>query len=445
MLDKAPPNSIEAEMSVLGSILMDNSSLDTAREFVSANDFYREAHRCIFDAAVLLATRNEPVDITTLSEMLRKTGDLQKTGGVAYLAELVDYVPTSANIAYYARTVQSKAFERRVLDHARETVGMIYAQKPLHEVMDHISAITGSMPDKKAEPAKMPQIIADTLSNIENRYQNRGKLQGISYGIPALDKATNGLHRGDLIIVAGRPGMGKSAFSGNILETASKAGLHSLLFSLEMNKCDITERFVASHGSVKYHHIQSGYITNDEWPRITEAASRIDTWRLAIDDTPAMMLAEINIKAKRQKKQGLDLIVVDYLQLMPISNQKDSRTIALGEISRGLKQLAREVDAAVIAVSQLNRSVDSRPDKRPNMSDLRDSGQIEQDADVILFPFRPAVYCQHCKDRVQDATHDFEGHQMKAEIIIEKQRKGRSNISIPVAWLGEYQKFVELV
>jgi replicative DNA helicase len=236
--------------------------------------------------------------------------------------------------------------------------------------------------------------------------------------------------------------MGKSALAGNILAHLGASRKSGLLFTLEMSRGDIIDRIAAGHG-VKYQNIRSGELSELEWSRLTKAMSEIHGWRLAIDDTPAISLRDIRSKARQQKRKGLDLVVIDYLQLMALPN-KESRVQGLGEVSRGLKQLARELDVPVVALSQLNRGLEQRNDKRPMMSDLRDSGEIEQDADVILFPFREAAYCPLCRDRVNDGKHNYREHQAKAEIIIEKQRAGERNISVPACWLGEYQKFEQL-
>lgn len=442
--EKLPPQSLESEMSVLGGILMDNQAVDTVHDLLTIEDFYRESHRLIFSAMADLADKNEPIDLVTLSTALKSKGHLEQVGGGAYLYTLSDYVPTSANIAYYCKIVSGKAAERRVLNHTQTAATMIYQGESLTEVISELEkAIQLPTANKTTEPVSAKDSLRDAVKILEQRYESKGVIQGISYGLGCLDKVTDGLHRGDLIIIAGRPSMGKTTFALNILESVCASGLSGLLFSLEMSRQNNIDKMISSQGKVKYHHIRGGQFDGGDWQRIIKASSRIHDWRLFIDDTPAISLYELRSKARRLKKKQLDVIVVDYLQLMTLPS-KDSRVQGLGEVSRGLKQLARELDVAIIALSQLSRSVDSRNDKRPVMSDLRDSGEIEQDADVILFPFRPASYCQQCKDRVDDGNHNYREHGAKAEIIIEKQRNGERNLSIPVVWLGEYQTFLPL-
>ena len=290
----------------------------------------------------------------------------------------------------------------------------------------------------------MKSLIPKSIKNLEKRYEDKGKVTGISYGWPKLDKATNGMTRGDLIIIAGRPSMGKSAMASNICESVCLQGKSAALFSLEMAKEQLIERFFASNGSLNFGRIRSGYFLDRDWSKLSTAAGVLHNFDLFIDDTPAVTLHDIRVKARNVKrKHGLDLIVIDYLQLMGMSS-KESRVLEIGKVSRGLKQLARELDVPVVLLSQLNRGVDGRSDKRPTMSDLRDSGEIEQDADVILFPFRPAAYCDSCRDKVNNAGHDVEMHQSVAEFIIEKQRNGERNIKVPVLWQGKYQRFISL-
>ena len=435
-----PPQSNEAEMSVLGGIFLENKAIDTVHEFLISDDFYRQNHREIFNAMADLHSKNNPIDLVTTCEVLKKAGKLEEVGGGAYVATLVAYVPTAANIAYYCQIVQGKAEERKLLSGAQEAIGMIQLGREAIEVREHLEKIALEAPRKSSEPVGVQQALRESMKGIKTRHENKGQIHGISYGIHSLDLKTMGLSNGHLIVIAGRPSMGKTAMAGNVIESACVGGKTVLVFSLEMPRDDIIDRFISSHGSIKYHNIRSGQLEGTEWDKLVTVAAKIHEWPLFIDDTPGISLREIKAKAKRQKRNGLDLVVVDYIQLMSLPS-KENRTQAIGEVSRGLKQLARELEIPVIALSQLSRGVETRPDKRPLMSDLRDSGEIEQDADVILFPFRPTVYCAKCKDGVKDAEHDCEMHRLKAEIIIEKQRHGERNLSIPVAWIGEFQRF----
>lgn len=436
---RLPPQNIEAEMSVLGGILLDNNAIDTVHEHLTADDFYRPTHRLIFQAAAELSDRNEPIDIISMAETLTLSGRLDEIGGAAYLGILVDYVPTSANIAYYCRTVKKKAAERRLITHAQAAIGLLYDGGGIVEATARLESAIQQPMARHTAPVGMSQSVRETAARIEKRYESQGQIQGIPFGIAALDKATSGLQRGDLTIIAGRPSMGKSAFALNLLSSVCTSGYNAMLFTLEMSRAGILDRLCAAHG-IRYERLRNGWLKEMDWHNLARAMAEINGWKLWIDDTPAISLREIRAKARRQKREGLDVVVVDYLQLMALAG-KENRTQGLGEISRGLKQLARELDVSVVALSQLNRSVDSRPDKRPMMSDLRDSGEIEQDADVILFPFRAAAYCPKCRERVSDGIHNYREHQADAEIIVEKQREGERYISVPVCWIGEYQRF----
>lgn len=437
-----PPQSIEAEMSTLSGILVDNEAINRALEIITPDDLYRESHRKIMRAMIELYTRNEPCDLTTLTAILKKRGELEGVGGGAYLAALDEYSPMAANIAYYCKIVKEKALERRLITDVQVATQIIYSGGTIEDAVLKLENAIQPTVKQNSAPVAVIQASREAIKRIEQRFENRGQIQGIPYGLEGLDAPTSGMHRGELIIIAARPSMGKTALAvGNFIASACGVGLKGMLFTLEMSRVDIVDRLIAGQG-VKYHHIRNGQLSDSDMTKIHNGMARIHTWGLFIDDTPAISLREIRAKARRQKRDGLDLIVVDYLQLMSMAGSKESnRTQGLGEISRGLKQLARELDVPVIALSQLSRAVDSRPDKRPMMSDLRDSGEIEQDADIILFPYRPAAYCQKCRDRVNDGGHNYREHQAKAEIIIEKQRAGERNLSIPVCWLGEYQRF----
>lgn len=441
---RVPPQSVESEMSVLGGILLDAGATDVALELVTADDFYREAHRKIFKAMCRLNDRNEPCDLITLTHELHKTGDLEEVGGGAYIAMLVDYVPTAANIAYYCKIVVEKALERRLLQSAQDTMSMIHDKKPAAAVIEQMESSLTSFTAKtdKGGPVGAGELVRESMARTEKRRELTGDMTGMSWGIAELDKATTGIQKGEVIVLAGRPSMGKTALALNIVRSVCLNGHSAMVFSLEMGRVDCTDRILSDLGNVQFHHMRTGKLWDKEWGPLTNAHSQFSQWKLSIDDTPGVTLAKIKSRAKKQKREGLDLIVIDYLQLMGMpTTGSDNRTQALGATSRGLKQLARELDIAVVLLSQLNRSVDSRPDKRPLMSDLRDSGEIEQDADVIIFPYRPAAYCQKCRDKVDDPMHDLKEHQKEAEIIIEKQRNGERNLSIDVLWIGQHQRF----
>ena len=439
-----PPQSLESEMSVLGAIFVDNDAIDTAHDLLKPEDLYKETHRTIFKAMSVLSDRREPIDLVTVSNVLKGNGELEMVGGGAYLYSLSEYVPMAANIGHYCRIVKEKAAERRLILKAREAIGLAFQGGKLDEALTKLEAAIQPEIDKQGNaPVAVDQTIRDAMARMEFRRENRGRITGIPYGINGLDKATLGMHPGELIIVAGRPSMGKSALGGNFIRSAADESKIPMLFTLEMARTDIMDRIFAGFG-VAYQNIRSGMLKENDYPKLIKAAERARKWTFPIDDTPAISLRDLRAKARRQKKQGLDLLVIDYLQLMSVSDPKISRVLGIGEISRGLKQLARELEIPVVCLSQLSRSVDSRNDKRPMMSDLRDSGEIEQDADVILFPYRPAAYCEKCRDKIDNSDHNLAQHQAQAEIIIEKQRAGERNISVPVIWRGEFQRFEDL-
>ncbi|KAB0668953.1 replicative DNA helicase [Oryzomonas sagensis] len=437
---KLPPQDAAAEMSVLGSIFLDNETVHTALSILSGDDFYREPHRKIFGAMVSLSDADSPIDAITLNDELRRRGDLEAVGGMAYILTLADYTPTAANCAYYCRIVKDRALNRRMITVGNELTALGYAEEPgAGELLE--SALMKLSVQQKNEPVAVTDLLRDANKRLQARHDRRGQVQGMSFGIPALDNITEGLHRGDLVIIAGRPSMGKSALASNIAENICGATNDAgMIFSLEMSRENIMDRMITSRGRINYTRMRSGQLHDTEWTKCVRAQEQISRMRLLIDDTPAISLREIRSKCRKQKRSGLDLVVVDYLQLMRMS-EKNNRSQEVGECSRGLKQLARELDCAVVLLSQLSRAVENRPNKKPTMSDLRDSGEIEQDADMILFPFRPAVYCQKCIDRVDDDHHNLYEHMSVAELIIAKQRNGEANRSIPLIWLGEFQRF----
>ena len=439
---KIPPFNQDAEMSVLGAVFIDNESLHTALALINTGDFYKEEHRKIYQAMIDLDGGGKPIDLVTICDQLRgrRKGELEEIGGAQYLLALIDYVPTSANIAHYCQIVKDRSLNRKMIEVARELESLGYAEDPgagelLEQALNKLSI------HHKNEPANAPDLLMDAHKRLQVRHDNRGIIQGMPYGLENLDAVTGGIHRGDLVIIAGRPSMGKSALASNVAENVCGASDDAaIMFSLEMSKENIIDRMICSRGRINYSRMRSGQLQDTEWARNMRASEQISRMNLFVDDTPGISLPEIKTKCRKQKRSGLDLVIVDYLQLMKL-NDKGNRSQEVGEASRGLKQIARELDVAVVLLSQLNRSVDSRPNKKPAMSDLRDSGEIEQDADVILFPFRPAVYCQKCIDRVDDESHNLQEHMNVAEIIIAKQRNGEANLSLPVLWFGEYQRF----
>lgn len=330
---------------------------------------------------------------------------------------------------------RSKGFQ--LADLAREIMkGKDSPSETLALVEKRVAEIAGRETDKALT---IREILKQTCKDLEYRYENKGQLFGMPTGFPDLDKATTGIHPGELWIVAGRPGMGKSSFGVNVLEGAAKEGKRGRIFSTEMKMGQLVERMLSSQSKVNFGRIRSGDFQDADWSRMSHGMGIMNNFPITVDECPGVTLQEIKSRCRKQKREGLDIVVIDYLQRMNIPG--DNRSRAVGEVSRALKDLAMELDMAVILLSQLNRSLESRHDKRPLMSDLRDSGEIEQDADVILFPYREAVYCQKCKDKVETSDHNTMIHQAKAELIIEKQRNGAAPINVPVVWLREFVKF----
>ncbi|BDV41980.1 replicative DNA helicase [Geotalea uraniireducens] len=446
-LRKIPPQSLEAEMSILGGILLDNEAINRTLEIIEAEDFYRESHRKLFRAMVELSSRSEPCDLITLTDLLKRHGELEEIGGAAYLATLVDYVPTAANIAYYCKIVKEKSVSRRLITAATEIVTMGYdAETTVDELLDSAQKSIFEISDNKLRPAFTPvgAILKDTFRHIETLYEKKEHVTGVPTGYYDLDKMTAGFQRGDLIIIAGRPSMGKTAFALNIAQYAAAhadSPAPAAIFSLEMSKEQLVMRLLCSESRVDASRLRTGHLIDTDWHKLTSGADKLSKAKLFIDDTPAIPIMEMRAKSRRLKAEhGLGLIVVDYLQLMRGGARVESRQQEISEISRSLKALAKELDVPVVALSQLNRSLESRTDKRPMMSDLRESGAIEQDADVIMFVYRDAVYCDDCKKRDGSCT---KGHEKDAEIIIGKQRNGPIG-TVNLLFNGEFTRFENL-
>lgn len=422
------------QQAIIGSMTLWPDAIGIAESLLTAQDFYNEKCRQVFRFLL----EKGPCDAIVLEQGLR--------GKVAYdeiLAwQLLDVSP--AFVSKYCLELKEISMKLEMFDMAGRLRTGFQSMTSTEMVEQMERMIARLAAPSSREPVSAKDMMLDAARRLKHRYENRGKVLGIPYGFHQLDLKTCGMQRGDLIVVAGRPSMGKSAFAVNVMENACAAGYAALMFSLEMSTANVADRMISSRGSVLYGKYRSGNVESEDFPRMARCSEEISSLRLKVDDTPGIVLREIKSKARKQKRSGLDLIVVDYLQMIPVQT-KETRALAVGEVSRGMKQLARELDCAVILLSQLNRAVDSRPDKRPQMSDLRDSGEIEQDADVILFPYRPGAYCPKCKARIDDGTHDLRAHQAEAEVIIEKQRNGERNIAIPMIWSGEYQRFEELV
>ncbi|MCL2761184.1 MAG: replicative DNA helicase [Desulfuromonadales bacterium] len=444
-LRKVPPQSLEAEMSILGGILLDNEAINRVLEIIKVEDLYREPHRKIFKGMIELNKNNDPCDLITLTTIMKKRGELEEVGGGAYLATLVDYVPTAANIAYYCKIVKEKAIARTLITAATDIVTKSFEeQADVEELLDNAQKVIFEISENKLKPAFFPvkDILKTTIRNIEKLYEKKEHVTGIPSGFLDLDGMTAGFQQGDLIIVAGRPSMGKTALALNI---GQHAAIHTeqktpvAIFSLEMSKEQLVTRLLCSEARIDASRLRTGHLIETDWERLMNGAGKLHTAPIFIDDTPAISVMEMRAKCRRLKaEQNIGLVIVDYLQLMQGGIRSESRQQEISEISRSLKALAKELEIPVVALSQLNRSLESRTDKRPMMSDLRESGAIEQDADVIMFVYRDSVYCDGCKKR--DGSCTKEGHDRQAEIIIGKQRNGPIG-TVGLVFNGEYTKF----
>ena len=446
---KLPPQNLDAEMSILGGILIDNDAINRVLENIVPEDFYRENHRKIFLAMMHLSDKREPCDLVTLTEVLRKKGELEEIGGASYLLTLVDYVPTAANVAYYCKIVKEKSVNRKLITIATGIVTRSYEdQTDVNELLDKAQKDLYEIGENKLRPQYVPiqPIIKEAFKILEGLHKRKEHITGIPSGFFELDKMTAGFQPGDLVIIAARPSMGKTTLALNIAEYASadphnKKKIPSVIFSLEMGKEQLVMRFLASIARVDFGRMRTGHFQDSDWPRLQRAASTLFDSKIFIDDSPAISVLELRSKARRLKSEhNIGLIIVDYLQLMRAGTKVESRQQEISEISQALKALAKELQVPVVALSQLNRELEKRGDKRPMMSDLRESGAIEQDADVIMFVYREMVYCDHCRKRDGSCT---QGHERSAELIIGKQRNGAIG-AVNLAFFGEHTRFENL-
>jgi len=443
-LRKLPPQSLEAEMSILGGILIDNDAINRVLEVLTPEDFYRESHRKIFQAMMKLTDTREPCDLITMTDMLKKAGELEEIGGAAYLATLVDYVPTAANISYYCKMVKEKSTNRKLISVATEIVSRGYdEQADVEELLDKAQKEIYEISENKSRPQYVPvqAVLKEAFNILKNLHDQKEHVTGVPTGYVDLDHKTAGFQPGNLIIIAARPSMGKTTLALDIAQHASaesKKKVPSVIFSLEMGKEELVMRFLASIARVDFGRMRTGFFHDSDWPRLTRAAGILHDAKIFIDDSPSISVLELRSKARRLKSEhDIGLVIVDYLQLMKGSSNPESRQQEISEISRSLKALAKELNVPVVALSQLNRELEKRADKRPMMSDLRESGAIEQDADVIMFVYREAVYCEDC--RKPDTTCS-KGHERNAEIIIGKQRNGALG-TIELTFIGEHTRF----
>jgi replicative DNA helicase len=434
-LRRVPPQSLDAEQCVLGGILLDNAAIDRVIEFLNADDFYREAHRKIFRAMQTLADKHEPADLVTLSESLRARGELTDIGGNAYLAELAARVPTAANVASYAKIVRDRSVLRSLISVATDVAARGYeAAEDVDQTLDRAEEAIFRIRDRKTSGhfVRLDDVLTETFKTIERLYEQKQPVTGVTTGFAELDRLTAGLQPSDLIIVAGRPSMGKTAFCLNMAENAAlRSDVGVAVFSLEMSKEQLALRMLCSEARVDLSRVRTGHLTDREFPRLAMAAGRLGEAPVYIDDTPAITVLELRAKARRLARDPaskLGLIIVDYLQLMRAEG-RDSREQEISEISRSLKALAKELHLPVVALSQLNRQVENRNPPRPKLSDLRESGAIEQDADVIAFIYRDEVY----------NPDDPDNHGV-AEVIVAKQRNGPIG-KVELTFLAAFTRF----
>ena len=431
-----PPHSVEAEQAVLGGLLLDNSTWDAIADRLTAEDFYRRDHQQIFSAIAELAGRSEPADAVTLAEYLAAKGEAEDTGGLAYLAGLARETPTAANIRAYADIVRERSLLRHLIRVSGEIAASAYASegRPAKDLVDEAERLVFQIAEAGRRTGSgfvaLKDILGETIDRLDMLHENQGQLTGISTGYTDLDRMTAGLQPGDLVIVAGRPSMGKTTFALNIGENAAiSAGVPVAVFSMEMSREQLSMRMISSLGRVDQSHLRTGMFGDEDWARINGAIAQMKTAPIYIDDSGALTPTEVRARARRlSRERGLGLIIVDYLQLMQGPGTKENRATEISEISRSLKALAKELRVPVIALSQLNRGVEQRTDKKPVMSDLRESGAIEQDADVIMLIYREEVYDQ---DTPRKGI---------ADIIVAKQRNGPTG-EVHLTFLGKYTRF----
>lgn len=438
-VDRLPPQSLEAEQAVLGAIILESESITKVIDILSPKDFYREQHRKIYHAMLELFDKNEPIDLITLTEHLKDKGEIEEVGGLGYLSALVTVVPTSANIKYHAKLVREKALLRALIYACTEIVEKVYEEpEDTEEMIDYAERLIFEISEKKTTTNfyHMKDIVKQTFKIIENMYEKKPVITGIPSGFKDVDSLTSGFQPGDLIIIGGRPAMGKTSFALNI---AQHVGIELnepvAFFSLEMAKEQIAIRLLSSIAMVNAGALRKGFITKKDMERITDAADKLSEAPIYIDDSSQLSVLEIRAKARRLKmeKGSLGLIIIDYLQLLRSRIFHERREQEISEISRSLKAMAKELKVPVIALSQLNRSVEKTADRRPTLANLRESGAIEQDADVIVFLYRDEVYNK------KNSTNKG-----KAEVIVAKQRNGPTDI-VYLTFLSEYTKFLDYI
>ncbi|MEE0451441.1 replicative DNA helicase [Peptacetobacter sp.] len=436
-ITRIPPHSVESEQSILGSILLDKDAIITVAETITPTDFYKDAHRIIYESMMALNNKNEPIDMVTLTDELRKRGYLDDIGGVTYLTSLSTIVPTTSNVKYYADIVKEKSVLRQLIKASNDIINLGYGSgESAENVLDFAEKKIFDISQERTNDDFKPinQVLMDTYDMIESIYSNKSDVIGVTTGFKDLNKKINGLQRTDLILVAARPAMGKTAFALNLVQNAAIKGNASVaVFSLEMSKEQLAQRMIAAQSNVELKKMKTGTLNDADWPRIISAMAVMSDAKIFIDDTPGIKINELRSKCRKLKmEQGLDLVMIDYLQLMESDSKNESRQQEISKISRSLKILAKELDCPVVALSQLSRAPEQRADHRPVLSDLRESGAIEQDADIVMFLYRDEYY--HSDSEKKDL----------AEIIIAKNRHGETG-SVELVWMGSIQRFGDKV
>lgn len=434
-LDRTPPHNIDAEQAVLGAVFLEPDALVRALEMITYEDFYRHSHQRIFQVMVELAEDRQPVDLVTVTSALQDRKWLEEVGGVSYLSDLANAVPTAANVEYYAKIVEEKALLRKLIKVATQIASSGYAaQEEVEEILNQaersILDIAGSQTQDGFVPIK--DVLVETYERIEKLHNSDSEITGIPSGYRDLDRMTSGFQKSDLIILAARPSVGKTAFALNVAQNvAARADETVAIFSLEMSASQLVQRMLCAEGNIDANRMRTGAFREEDWEKLTMAIATLSRTKIFIDDTPGITVSQIRSKCRRLKTEhGLGIILIDYLQLIHGSG-KENRQQEISAISRTLKNIARELDCTVIALSQLSRAVEQRQDKRPMLSDLRESGSIEQDADIVAFLYREDYYDQESENK------------NVIEIIIAKQRNGPVG-KVELAFLKEYNKFVNL-
>ena len=432
---RIPPHSVEAEQSVLGSILLDKEAMISVSETLVPEDFYKEAHKVIYESMLKLYNSQSEIDLITLTDELRDQGYLDDIGGIAYITSLSTVVPTTSNIKYYVNIVKEKSISRQLISAANDIINLGYdGSAKVEYVLENAEKKIFDISQERATNDFQPinQVISEALSMLEKLYEEKNDVTGLTTGFRDLNKKINGLERSDLLLIAARPAMGKTAFALNLVQNAALKGDASVaVFSLEMSKEQLVQRMIASQSTVELKKIKTGTLADNDWPRITDGMAILSGAKIHIDDTPGIKISELRSKCRKLKiEKGLDLVLIDYLQLMEGEGQNESRQQEIAKISRSLKILAKELDCPVVALSQLSRAPEQRADHRPMLSDLRESGSIEQDADIVMFLYRDEYY-----------NPDTEKKNI-GEVIVAKNRHGETG-TVELVWFGGIQKFAD--